>query len=176
MPPASTPADAAAAFPSLDHLLLYRLSRLLDVAGSLVTRLCEGRYGITRREWRLLATLARHGALSSSALAEQAQLDRARTSKALGSLVAKQLVSRVQPAGDRRQVQVALTDAGRALYDALFPLVAALNAELLTCLEPGQAQTLDAALARLQTQAGQMVATLGDTLPKADRRRGRPAA
>ena len=99
-----------------------------------------------------------------------------RTSKALGSLVAKQLVSRVQPAGDRRQVQVALTDAGRALYEALFPRVAALNAELLACLDAGQAQALDAALARLQTQAGQMVATLGETLPKADRRRGRPAA
>ena len=39
----------------LDDLLLYRLSRLLSVAGSMVIKLCEGRFGITRREWRLIA-------------------------------------------------------------------------------------------------------------------------
>src|SRR5262245_61971516 len=76
---------------SLDGLLLYRLSRLLGVAGSMVIRLCEGRFGITRREWRLIATLASRGALGSSQLAEHAQLDRARTSRAVGSLVAKGL-------------------------------------------------------------------------------------
>ena len=86
----------------LDDLLLYRLSRLLAVGGSMVIRLCEGRFGITRREWRLIATLASRGDLSSSQLAEHAQLDRARTSKAVGSMVAKGLLSRAHPAGDRR--------------------------------------------------------------------------
>ena len=32
-----------------NDLLMYRLNRLLAVAGSLVVRLCEGGYGITRR-------------------------------------------------------------------------------------------------------------------------------
>ena len=84
---------------SLDDLLLYRLSRLLAVAGSLVIRLCEGRFGITRREWQLIATLACHGELNSSQLAEHAQLDRARTSRAIGSLVDKGLASRTVPPG-----------------------------------------------------------------------------
>ena len=115
------PAAAAPRRP-LDDLLLYRLSRLLSVAGSMVIRLCEGRFGITRREWRLIAVLASKGELGSSQLAEHAQLDRARTSKAVGSLVAKQLVSRVARAGDRRQVQLGLTEAGQALYDELFQI------------------------------------------------------
>ena len=63
---------------ALDDLLLYRISRLLGVAGSLVIRLCEGRFGITRREWRVLALLAQDEGLLSSQLAERAQLDRAR--------------------------------------------------------------------------------------------------
>ena len=46
---------------SLDDLLLYRINRLLSVAGSMVIRLCEGRFGITRREWRVLALLAQEG-------------------------------------------------------------------------------------------------------------------
>jgi len=53
--------------------LLYRMSRLLAVGGSMVIRLCEGRFGITRREWRLVATLAGRGELSSSQLADREQ-------------------------------------------------------------------------------------------------------
>jgi len=158
----------------LDDLLLYRLSRLLAVAGSMVIRLCEGRFGITRREWRLIATLASRGELGSSQLADCAQLDRARTSKAIGSLVAKRLVSRSHAVGDRRQVVLRLTEAGRALYDALFPLVAQINAELLAALDAQGVAQLDASLARLQAQAEAMVAKA--ELPKADRRRKGAAA
>lgn len=155
----------------LDDLLLYRLSRLLSVAGSMVIRLCEGRFGITRREWRLIATLASQGELGSSQLAEHAQLDRARTSKAVGSLVAKGLISRVAKAGDRRQVQLGLTGSGRALYDALFPLVTKINAELMGALHTGDAARFDASLELLQARAEHMVQAA--VLPKADRgRRG----
>lgn len=155
----------------LDDLLLYRLTRLLAVAGGMVIRICEGRFGITRREWRLIATLASRGELSSSQLAERAQLDRARTSKAVGSLVAKELISREARAGDRRQVTLALTARGRALYDELFPVVSAINAELGSALDAGEALHFDAALLKLQAQADRMLDTA--VLPKADRgRRG----
>lgn len=153
----------------LDDLLLYRLSRLLSVAGSMVIRICEGRFGITRREWRLIATLASRGELSSSGLAEHAQLDRARTSKAVGSLVEKGLVARSHPQGDRRQVLLCLTERGRDLYDELFPLVTQINAELLGVLDDASVVHLDETLARLQAHAERMVAQA--VLPKADRRR-----
>ena len=155
----------------LDDLLLYRLSRLLAVAGSMVIRLCEGRFGITRREWRLIAVLASRGELGSSQLAEHAQLDRARTSKAVGSLVEKQLVSRVARSGDRRQVLLGLTEAGQALYEELFPLVTSINAELMGALRKEDAAQLDESLHRLQARAERMVQEA--VLPKADRgRRG----
>lgn len=153
----------------LDDLLLYRLSRLLSVAGSMVIRLCEGRFGITRREWRLLATLASRGELSSSQLAEHAQLDRARTSKAVGSLVAKRMVSRTHPAGDRRSVVLRLTESGQALYDELFPLVARINADLLGALDAADAARFDDALHRLQARAERLAGEA--VLPKADRGR-----
>ena len=155
----------------LDDLLLYRLSRLLAVAGSMVIRLCEGRFGITRREWRLIATLASRGELSSSQLAEHAQLDRARTSKAVSSLAGKQLVLRTHPAGDRRQVLLRLSERGQALYDELFPLVTRINAELMEALDAAEASRLDEALRRLQARAEQLASEA--VLPKADRgRRG----
>jgi len=42
---------------AFEDLLLYRMYRLTSVAGAMVVRLCEGGYGITRREGRILALL-----------------------------------------------------------------------------------------------------------------------
>ncbi len=155
---------------AIDDLLLYRLNRLLATAGSMVIRLCEGRFGITRREWRVLALLARHPGLMSSQLAERAQLDRARTSRAVTSLVAKQLVAREAGRADRRQARLALTADGQALYAQLFPLVTAINQDVLGVLDAPQLALLDAALDRMQQRSEALVSAA--VLPKADRRRG----
>ena len=156
---------------ALDDLLLYRISRLLGVAGSLVIRLCEGRFGITRREWRVLALLAQDEGLLSSQLAERAQLDRARTSKAITSLVGKKLLRREIRPGDRRQAMLALTGEGRALYEVLFPLVVEINHDLLAVLPAREVSQLDQDLDALQRRADDMLVAHAE-LPKADRRRG----
>ena len=146
---------------ALDELLLYRLSRLLAAAGGMAARLCESRYGITRREWRVLALLAHDEGLLSSQLAERAQLDRAQTSKAITSLAAKKLVRRETRAADRRQASLALTDEGRAVYAALLPHVQEINRELLAVLGAGEAPRLESMLERLQVKADAMIAQAG---------------
>ncbi len=155
---------------ALDDVLLFRLSRLLAIGGGPVIRLCEGRYGITRREWLLLALLAREENLLSSELARRAQLDRARTSKAITSLVAKKLLRRQTRPGDRRQASLALTAEGRDLFEALFPQVLHIHHELLGVLEVGEIALLDDMLERLQARADALATQ--SQLPKADRRRG----
>ncbi|MBN9409380.1 MAG: MarR family transcriptional regulator [Burkholderiales bacterium] len=156
---------------ALDDLLLYRIARLMAAASAPVIRLCEGRFGITRREWRLIVMLARDGEMQPSRLAERIQLDRARTSRAITSLVAKKLVARSKGTGDRRQAVVVLTPQGHALHDELFPLVREINQELLGPLAVAELRQLDAVLGTLQARADAMVLTHAD-LPKANRRRG----
>ena len=159
---------------TIDDLFLYRISRLLVTGGAQVIRLCEGTFGITRREWRILALLAQGDGLLSSELAGRAQLDRARTSRAVTALAAKQLVSRNPRPGDRRSVMVTLTPAGRALFDALFPQVAAINRSLLAVLDETELAGLDTALATLQARADTLVpAQERPGGPRADRRGGR---
>ena len=162
----------------LDDLLLYRLGRLTSTAGTMVIRLCEGRHGITRREWRLLALLGQQDGLLSSELAERIQLDRARTSRAITSIVGKKLVQRESGQADRRQARVWLTDAGRAVYGELMPQVQQLNRSILSVLAPAEVDQLDAMLARLQARCVEEVAAQAGALPKANRRQGgrvRPA-
>ena len=141
---------------TLDDMLLYVMWQLQACAGSVVVRLCKGEFGITLREWRVLAQLAAHEGVQSSELARHASLDRARTSRALTGLVAKGLVERTPREGDRREVLVHLTAQGRALHAALLPRVAQINRELLSALDEGEVRQLVRFLERLQRQAEAM--------------------
>ncbi|BEP93741.1 MarR family winged helix-turn-helix transcriptional regulator [Acidovorax sp. A79] len=154
-----------------NDLLMYRLNRLLAVAGSLVVRLCEGGYGITRREWGLLMMLAQHPGMPPAELARRLGLDRARTSRAVTSLLAKKLITRDAMPGDRRQAVLTLTPAGQAVHDGLFPQVKALNQELLAGLEAPDVRALDHALSDMQQRAEALVAARTD-VPRTYRLRG----
>jgi DNA-binding MarR family transcriptional regulator len=140
----------------LDDLLNFRLHMLQALSGAPIVRLLEGRHGITRREWRLLALLADRGPLSPSSLAEQGQLDRARTSRSIGELVSKQLVQRTPLPSDPRRALVSLTEAGQRLYDEVFPLVSAVNTQLLSALDDAAVDALALAIERLHTKAQEL--------------------
>jgi DNA-binding MarR family transcriptional regulator len=159
---------------SVDDLLLQRVSQLLATAGGMVTRICEGRFGITRREWRMLAFLVKEQGIPPSKLAQRAQLDRARTSRAITSLVGKQLVARAPKPGNRREAILTVTDKGRKVYDTMLPLAVDINHRLAAALAPQDAERLDHMLDQLQACADDMLASAD--LPKANRRRATAGA
>jgi DNA-binding MarR family transcriptional regulator len=156
---------------TVDDLLNYRISRLFASSGAMVIRLCEGRYGITRREWRLIALLAAHGAMSPSELSERAHLERARTSRHITELASRGLIRRVPDPEDGRRAEVDLTPRGRKLYDELFPQSIRFNGQVLSALTPAELDAFEQALAKLTAQAERIAA--GKPVPeKADRRHG----
>lgn len=156
---------------TVEDLLNYRLSTLLAASGAMVTRLCEGRYGITRREWRLICLLAVHGPMAPSDLATRAHLERSRVSRHITDLVGKTFLARVRVPEDGRRALVALTASGNQLYRELFPRSVRLNNMLLQALEPGEMAIVDRVLSRLTEHAEQLAHS--DLLQeKADRRHG----
>lgn len=153
----------------MSELFLYRLTRLQAVAVAPVGRLCQARYGISRREWRLIVVLARHGPVLSSELADFAQLDRARTSRIVTALVDLKLIAREVIPSDRRQARVSLTEKGQALYDEFLPVVEELNRQLLLALKPEEIAQLDGLMDRLAERAKANLAALD--LPRQRRAR-----
>ena len=123
---------------TLDDMVLYVLWNIQAGAGRAVVRLCENEFGITRRQWRLLAHLAQHEGLQPSELALHVGLDRARTSRALTGLVHKQLVRRLPRPGNRREATLQLTAEGAALHARLLPRVADINRLLLSVLSEAE--------------------------------------
>ncbi|MBN8558474.1 MAG: helix-turn-helix domain-containing protein, partial [Burkholderiales bacterium] len=130
-------------------MVLYVLWNLQTSAGRAVVRLCETEFGISRRQWRLLALLAEQPDMQPSALALRSGLDRARTSRALSGLVQKKLVQRIPRPGNRREVTLRLTEQGSALQARLLPRVADINGRLLSVLSPAERAQLADMLARL---------------------------
>ncbi|TFY97410.1 MarR family winged helix-turn-helix transcriptional regulator [Ramlibacter rhizophilus] len=153
----------------MNDLFLFRLHRMAALAGQPLVRLCEGRHGITRREWRLILTLGLGGPMLSTQLAERARIEPARTSRAVTVLAEKGLVVRAPRPNDRRRVEIRLTERGRAIFDELHPTVLALDERLLGVFSPQQRQDFQALFDQLEAHLGSWRADLA--LPKANRSR-----
>jgi DNA-binding MarR family transcriptional regulator len=156
---------------TVDELLNYRLASLLANSGAMTTRVCEGRYGITRREWRLIALLADYGAMSPSVLAERAHLERARISRLVADLIAKKLVLKIPQPTDKRRASLDLTARGRKLHQELFPQSVGFHQMVVAVLTPKQRAAFDEAMRLLDAHA-QKVNESDASDAKADRRRG----
>ncbi|MEN9712596.1 MAG: MarR family transcriptional regulator [Pseudomonadota bacterium] len=156
----------------LEDLLSFRLHNLNAVGGASVIRLLEGRYGITRREWRLLAHLWQAGERSPSDLAVEIRLDRARTSKAIGLLLTKGLIERRLLPHDPRRAMVGLTSQGVTLVQEVFPQVAEIHENWVSVLNDQELALLQKMLDVL-TQQAHHINTNFATDVKADRKHGK---
>lgn len=138
---------------SIFDLLNFRVSELIGVSGSLVTRICESDYGITREAWQFIAMLAQLGPTSPSDLAARTTVDRSQTSKTLRGLIGKGLLERQRIPGDGRRACVLLTAEGQRLYDDLFPRVVQVHHEVLADLSAEDRRVLAQTLSQLQARA-----------------------
>jgi len=153
----------------IEDLLLFRMSKVIAQGGGLVRRICEGRFGITRREWTVLAIVATQSRVAWSEVRVRCEVDEAQFSRAVSSLVAKGLLHRENL--PNRQVLLQLSEPGRALYEEMFPIALGIHGELLAALDPATIAILESALARLHERGEELAART--PVPKADRSRGR---
>lgn len=152
-----------------DDLLNYRLKRLVAVGGAPAVRLCEGRFGVARAEWRLVAALVEEGPMSPSALARRCLLEPARVSRLVTALLGKGLIARTEAPGDRRRASLQSTAAGEALYRELFPQLVRINRRLVEALSEDEARVLDTCLGKLMARARGIEAEGGGVEARANR-------
>jgi DNA-binding MarR family transcriptional regulator len=160
---------------SIRDVLPYQANQLLARSGAPVLRWCEGQFGITRRQWRVLAALMETDSIRSSELAEKIELDRVRTSRAMQEMEQQGLIARQAEIGNARYVRVSITQKGRAVYEDLWPMVREHHLRLIDVLSVQEVAQFEEMLARLQLRALELRDSY-DNLPKANRRAGRSAA
>ena len=155
-----------------DDFLNYQLKHLLALGGAPAIRLCEGRYGVARMEWRLVAALHEDGPMTPSALVCRTEIDQARVSRAVDRLQEKGLVLRSRDAADRRRILLSLTEAGQRMYDELFPALADINRRIMSVLNDTEADALESYLRRLTVKAREIFEHGGGVDVRTNRRLG----
>jgi DNA-binding MarR family transcriptional regulator len=156
---------------SIFDLLNFRVSEFYGVSGSLVTKLCEGEFGVTREEWQFIAMLAHLGPLAPSELAQRTTVDRSQASRTLRALSAKKLIYRQRVPGDGRRALVGLKDSGNKLYAELFPRAAQVHHAVLDSLSANEVKVLSRCLEKIHARA--LVVAQSDLVRvHADRRHG----
>jgi DNA-binding MarR family transcriptional regulator len=113
----------------------FRLNRLAAEVSAALSSEYQQRYGLDIPEWRVLATLGfRNDACSAQYIAHCTRTHKSTISRAVTTLMKRQLVERVENADDRREFALRMTRKGKALYEALIPRLLRKEQEILSCL------------------------------------------
>jgi DNA-binding MarR family transcriptional regulator len=113
----------------------FQLNRLAAEVSSALSAEYATRYGLDIPEWRVLATLGfRHEPCSAQYVADCTRTHKSTISRAVTSLLKRQVIERVENADDRREFRLQLTRKGADLYEELIPRLLRREQEILSCL------------------------------------------
>ena len=144
--PAPGPASGhdAASF-TLDHHLFYWFTKVLTRRDRLLAAGLKP-FGLRAAEWRVLAGLRGRQRCSMGEIADMSSLDQATLSRTVDRMVESGWLLRVADEDDMRVKRLALTPAGHALFEEIWPIVDRLNDATVADLPPGAAALMCAAM------------------------------
>lgn len=137
----------------LETFLPYRLNRLADTISRQFSRIYGDRHGLTRPEWRVLATLGQFGTLTATAIGAHSAMHKTKVSRAVAELEARKWLVRDADPADRRLEHLRLTRAGQATYAELVPLMRAEEMRLFSSMTAPERETVMQAIALLERAA-----------------------
>jgi len=124
----SKPSDPAFV---LDDFLPYQLAVLAGRVSREYAALYSERFGISVPEWRVVAHLSQSGAVSVREIHERVDMDKSKVSRAASRLESVGYITKRPHPHDRRLVELALTEKGRAMIEEIAPLAEEFEASVL---------------------------------------------
>lgn len=160
---------------SLKSRFSFQMRRIHMLYTRASTLIYANRFGLTNTECRMIAEMLPNmaGRRPLSELIADASIDNAVATRTVDSLVAKGLVVRSIHPDDARVREVAFTDQGRAVGQAILEIIEARDRRLMSRLSAEQRQVLQRSMDLLIQEAEAMLA---DEKRQAQRPRRRTAA
>lgn len=109
----------------------------------------ERAYGLPRPEYVVLYSLGLRDGVTARDISLSYGFPKNSLSRAINALERKGLIARSRHPTDRRSFLIALTTAGRRLFEETLPRFVALQEEMLKVLEPKERETLSVLLAKI---------------------------
>ncbi len=133
----------------LRDFLPYMLNQAAEASSAAFQAYYKGRYGMLRTEWRVLFHLGRYGRMTAKEICIRAKIHKAKVSRAVSALGAKQLLSRTTLKSDRRNEMLALTSQGQAVFDDLAKAAEICDKQLTEPFSEAEQAILKSCLARI---------------------------
>ncbi|PHP66202.1 MarR family transcriptional regulator [Zhengella mangrovi] len=143
-------AEDPAADLALEDFLPYRLNRLADLVSRSFSRIYRERHGMTRPEWRVLASLGQFGRATASDIVTHSSQHKTKVSRAVAALEKRGWLKRESDENDRRVEHLELTRAGRGIYAELAPFARSYEAAVFAEMGDADWQALERGLSRLE--------------------------
>ncbi|WP_460100673.1 MarR family winged helix-turn-helix transcriptional regulator [Pseudomonas sp. H3_C08] len=140
-----------------DEFKHCHLGLLLGRAALLKDRIIDTHmepHGITAAQFKVLIIMAQYGVDTPAELCRHLSLDSGSMTRMLDRLEQKDFLARQRSEGDRRQVQLKLTEQGQQLADRLPHIGADAMNELAGAVTPDELNTLEYILKKILLAAG----------------------
>lgn len=154
LPRAARTLDAGHAASSADEVLELVHTVMHQLRSQQYQALRDGPLALTHMEGKVLGYFGRHAGATQSDLVEHSGRDKAQLARLIKGLRERGLLAAEADAGDRRQLRLSLTEAGRDLLGALQQRTRKLNAQAVRGLSGAEREQLRSLLQRLRDNLG----------------------
>jgi DNA-binding MarR family transcriptional regulator len=137
----------------LEDFLPYRLNVLAAEVSEGLARVYSERFGLDIPGWRVIATLGQFGQGTAKVIGDHSHMHKTKVSRAVTELERRGFVVRSSNPQDKREVFLALTPQGEAVYCEIVPLAQNYQKALVQALAASHRTALDDILAALTAEA-----------------------
>ena len=142
----------------LESFLPYRLNVVASIVSQALSRIYASRYGIGVPEWRVVVTLGQYGLMTGKAIGEHSHMHKTKVSRAVALLEKRKLVTRRANRADLREAFLALTPAGRAMYEDLVPVALDFANRLSEVVDSADREAFERVVDRLIERSAKLAA------------------
>ena len=142
----------------LEEFLPYRLNVVASLVSQALSRIYADRYGIGVPEWRVLVTLGQFGMMTGKSIGAHSHMHKTKVSRAVALLEKRKLLTRRPNRDDLREAFLALTPAGRAMYDDLAPIALDFATRLSETVAPADRAAFERAIDQLTERSANLAA------------------
>jgi len=144
MPGSDDQLDLKLFFPYQFSILAQQMSEFIA--------LIYKKYGLSKSQWRVVATIGQHGEISARDICLFTRLEKMPVSRSISKLIDDELLAQRISESDRRTNLLTLTDKGQVLYQEIIPLVKSQEQQLLNGLTIDERDQFKAITLKLSAQ------------------------
>jgi DNA-binding MarR family transcriptional regulator len=137
---------------ALEGFLPYRLARAAEIISRQFATLYRERHGLTRPEWRTLATIGQFNRITATEIGAHSSMHKTKVSRAIRALEERKWITRQVDQTDRRVEHIELTRDGRTHYRDLVSLAHTYEAKLIEMLGKSGADQLEEGISAIETK------------------------